>query len=270
MSIYLVDYENVSLLGLEGIEKLKEEEKVFIFYGNSAGSISFEMHAKIAQTKAEVKYLKTERSGKNYLDFQLATLSGYLVATTKETDFIIISKDTGFESVIDFWNQQSVADHRCQFSRQERIDGLVSKKAEEKPKPAPPVKATVQPKPTPQVKTTVQPKPTPQPKIVSPAKVEEKEQPAVQGEEKPKSSYKRQTRMPRQPRMSLPPKSTRPSGSLSQLEQMKEQEPVRAEEVMPQEVTAVQADMEVKQDAGPKQLRPLRKQIGRASCRERV
>lgn len=127
MSIYLVDYENVSLAGLEGIEKLSDSEKVYIFYGNSAGSISFEMHAKIAQTRAQVRYLKTERSGKNYLDFQLATLGGYLVAMTKETEFIIVSRDTGFESVVDFWNQPSCATRPgCHFKRQERISGSCS------------------------------------------------------------------------------------------------------------------------------------------------
>lgn len=122
MSIYLVDYENVSLPGLEGIERLNDKETVYIFYGNSAGSISFEMHAKISQTRAHVHYIKTERSGKNYLDFQLATLGGYLVATTEETRFIIVSKDTGFESVVDFWNQQSMFGRKCTFSRQEKIN----------------------------------------------------------------------------------------------------------------------------------------------------
>lgn len=130
MSIFLVDYENVSLLGLEGIEKLTEEDQVYIFYGNSAGSISFDMHAKIAQSRALVRYIKIERSGKNYLDFQLATLSGYLVATTGVTDFIIISKDTGFESVMDFWNQNVLTKQECQFKRWERISGRIEQKKE--------------------------------------------------------------------------------------------------------------------------------------------
>ena len=130
MSIFLVDYENVSLSGLEGIEKLTEEDQVYIFYGNSAGSISFDMHAKIAQSRALVRYIKIERSGKNYLDFQLATLSGYLVATTEVTDFIIISKDTGFESVMDFWNQNVLTKQECQFKRWERISGRIEQKKE--------------------------------------------------------------------------------------------------------------------------------------------
>lgn len=130
MSIFLVDYENVSLSGLDGIEKLKEEDQVYIFYGNSAGSISFDMHAKIAQSRALVRYIKIERSGKNYLDFQLATLSGYLVATTAVTDFIIISKDTGFESVMDFWNQNMLIKQECRFKRWERISGRSEQKKE--------------------------------------------------------------------------------------------------------------------------------------------
>lgn len=120
MSIYLIDYENVSLNGLNGIETLNDMDRVYLFYGANPGYIPFEKHILIANTPAEVHYLKVDRSGKNYLDFQLATYSGYLVAMYAAQEYIIVSRDTGFDSIVNFWNQNP--DGRdIRFSRREAI-----------------------------------------------------------------------------------------------------------------------------------------------------
>lgn len=103
MSTYFVDYENTSLKGLVGIEKLSRDDTVIIFYGKNTGSISFDEHVRISTSAASIRYMKTERVGKNYLDFQLATYCGYLISTSTDKEFYIVSKDTGYESVIDFW-----------------------------------------------------------------------------------------------------------------------------------------------------------------------
>ena len=105
MSIYLIDYENTGISGLTGIETLKKSDRVYLFYGVYTGSITFDTHIALNNTKAKIKYLKIDKSAKNYLDFQLATMSGYLIAKNKDTDFVIVSRDNGFNSVVDFWNQ---------------------------------------------------------------------------------------------------------------------------------------------------------------------
>lgn len=117
--LYLVDYENVNLNGLVGIEKLTEEDTVVIFLGNNMGAISFEWHIRIADAQAKVKYIKCGKVSKNYLDFQLATYCGYLLAGMENGKVFIVSKDKGYDSVIDFWisNKQEI-----QISRVESID----------------------------------------------------------------------------------------------------------------------------------------------------
>lgn len=120
MSIYLIDYENVNVSGLNGIETLTEADKVYIFYGANPGYIPFEKHILISKSQAEVAYLRVERSGKNYLDFQLATYSGYLVAMYPEREYIIVSRDTGFDSIVNFWNRNP-EDRGVRFSRREAI-----------------------------------------------------------------------------------------------------------------------------------------------------
>lgn len=104
MSIYLIDYENTGISGLTGIETLKKNDRVYLFYGIYTGSITFDTHIALNNTKAKIKYIKIDKSAKNYLDFQLATMSGYLIAKNKDTNFIIVSRDNGFNSVVDFWS----------------------------------------------------------------------------------------------------------------------------------------------------------------------
>ena len=79
MATYLIDYENTGVKGLVGIEQLKEDDLIIIFYGPKTGAVPFDEHVKICQAASQVKYIKTTKTAKNYLDFQLTTYLGYLV-----------------------------------------------------------------------------------------------------------------------------------------------------------------------------------------------
>lgn len=117
--IYLVDYENVNLYGMTGIEKLTPEDKVIVFLGNTMGAIPFEWHIRISDAPAKVKYIKCGKVCKNYLDFQLATYCGYLMPGLESGEVFIVSKDKGFDSVIDFWRDNK---ENVKISRVETID----------------------------------------------------------------------------------------------------------------------------------------------------
>lgn len=121
MSVYLIDYENVHHTGLSGIDRLTPTDEVILFYGNSASTIPMELHIGIANSGAKVQYIRIEKTAKNYLDFQLASMAGYLVGTTRQDHFIIVSNDTGFESVLDLWNGQTFAGRKLIFSRRDQI-----------------------------------------------------------------------------------------------------------------------------------------------------
>lgn len=106
LSIYLIDYENTSISGIKGIDKLLSKDKVIIFYSQKAGAISFNLHVQICKSKVELEYIKIDKTGKNYLDFQLASYIGYLIGTTNETRYYIITKDAGYESIIELWKKR--------------------------------------------------------------------------------------------------------------------------------------------------------------------
>lgn len=118
MATYLIDYENTGVKGLFGIEQLKEDDLIIIFYGPKTGAVPFDEHVKICQAASQVKYIKTTKTAKNYLDFQLTTYLGYLVGQTDVKEYYVISKDSGYDSVIDFWKKWGI-----RIVRKENIAG---------------------------------------------------------------------------------------------------------------------------------------------------
>jgi len=108
MSVYLIDYENVHDDGLEGVKALSNQDHVVIFYGQQIKSIPFARHVEMQKSKATYEYIETKKIAKNYLDFQLATFIGYMIGKGETRPFVIISKDTGFDSIVDFWKNRNI------------------------------------------------------------------------------------------------------------------------------------------------------------------
>ncbi len=127
MSVYLIDYENVHYAGWDGIDDLTEADEVYLFYSDNAQTIPMELSIKVAQAKAKVSYIHVDRMAKNYLDFQLSALTGFLVATTEQTEFVVVSKDTGFDAVLDFWNHQTISSRQVTFTRRPQIREILKK-----------------------------------------------------------------------------------------------------------------------------------------------
>ena len=136
MSVYLIDYENVNFSGLEGVGSLLEGDEVVLFYSDTASTIPMNLHIDVQRSGAKVRYIRIEKTAKNYLDFQLAAISGYLVGTTEQTEFVVISRDTGFDSVLDLWNTQDFVGRELTFRRQDSIGGNIPIRRKKKAKPA--------------------------------------------------------------------------------------------------------------------------------------
>ena len=102
MRLYLIDYENVNSAGLCGIGQLPAADRVILFYSHSANTLSFEIMDEMLSGKVMPERICIEQSGKNALDFQLATLLGCLIANHEADEYFIISKDSGFSAVAAF------------------------------------------------------------------------------------------------------------------------------------------------------------------------
>lgn len=122
MNLYLIDFENVGESGLAGVSALGSDSIVTIFYGNNNKALSFEKTVELVNCRAAVEFIKAEKAGKNYLDFWLSTYLGYLLGTGKKGNVLIISKDTGFDSLVDFWSRKSV-----NICRKDAVSGSAAK-----------------------------------------------------------------------------------------------------------------------------------------------
>jgi hypothetical protein len=105
MRIFFIDFENVHSEGMTGVDHLTESDEVVIFYSNNADSITFDILHKLMFCKSKLSYYKIKRGGKNALDFQLSCYLGFKINKNPEAEFYIISKDNGYDFIIDFWEQ---------------------------------------------------------------------------------------------------------------------------------------------------------------------
>lgn len=99
---FFIDLENVRSYGLEGILLLKPDDKVYVFYSDNANTLTIPTIESLNESSASVKYIKTNYTGANAMDFQIVTLLGASIEKEKEGRFYIISHDNGFRSAVKF------------------------------------------------------------------------------------------------------------------------------------------------------------------------
>lgn len=111
MNYFLIDYENVNISGLEGVSNLTADDVVIVFYSNNANTLTFELHRKINESKAEFQFQKVDCTEKNALDFQLCSYLGFLIRDKLNEAgniYYIVSNDKGYKVLIDYWKKKSI------------------------------------------------------------------------------------------------------------------------------------------------------------------
>ncbi len=94
----LIDYENVQpeiLLVLDA-----EHFKVIVFVGASQTKVTFDSANALQRMGSKAEYIKISGNGSNALDFHIAFYIGQLATQDPTAYFHIISKDTGFDPLI--------------------------------------------------------------------------------------------------------------------------------------------------------------------------
>lgn len=94
----LIDFENVQP---ESLKRLAQGYfKVLVFVGANQTKLPFEIAASLQQFGERAEYVKIAGVGRNALDFHIAYYVGKLAAVEPSAYFHIISKDTGFDPLI--------------------------------------------------------------------------------------------------------------------------------------------------------------------------
>ncbi|NUM52670.1 MAG: NYN domain-containing protein [Candidatus Hydrogenedentes bacterium] len=103
----LIDFENVQP---KQVDRLKDGAfRVLVFVGPQQTKIPLEMASALQALGSGVEYIKLEKSGKNALDFSIAYYLGALSHHDPTAQFHIISKDTGFDPLIQHLKAKKVS-----------------------------------------------------------------------------------------------------------------------------------------------------------------
>ena len=106
----LIDYENVRDLALASIP---DKYHVLIFVGKSQNTIPFAMASEAQRLGSRLEWVKIEGDGRNNLDFHLTFYLGQLSDKHPDAEFVVLSKDKGFDAVL---KHATAHGHRCSRS----------------------------------------------------------------------------------------------------------------------------------------------------------
>lgn len=107
----LIDYENVQPEALNGLPA--SHVKVLLFVGASQAKLSFELVASMQRLGPRGEYVKIAGNGSNALDFHVAYYIGKIAALDAMASFHVVSRDTGFDPLIEHLRSQKIAVQRC-------------------------------------------------------------------------------------------------------------------------------------------------------------
>ncbi len=106
ISYVLIDYENVQVKSLALLKG--EQFRVRVFLGPNNTRLPVELVLAMQEFGERAEYIILETSGRNALDFHIAYYLGVLASTEPSGFFHIISKDTGFDPLIQHLKSKKV------------------------------------------------------------------------------------------------------------------------------------------------------------------
>ncbi|MHB0959628.1 MAG: PIN domain-containing protein [Pirellulaceae bacterium] len=105
-NVVLIDFESVQP---DSIEALNHDHfQVVLFCGANQTKISFEIAATLQKLGPRAQYIKISGVGPNALDFHIAYYIGRLAAEEPSALFHIVSRDKGFDPLIQHLKAQKV------------------------------------------------------------------------------------------------------------------------------------------------------------------
>lgn len=109
---FLVDFENVRSDGLRGVDYLEASDYFTIFFSNAAHSCENRYLEKIERSGCHFDTCKLKNTGKNGLDFYIATRVGEFYGAGHKERVAIVSKDQGYKAIRDYWDERLPANNR--------------------------------------------------------------------------------------------------------------------------------------------------------------
>lgn len=123
--LFLVDFENVGNAGMKGCGYLNAQDYMIVFYSEAKKHMEQRMLESIIASGCKFEICKLRKTGKNALDFYIASRLGELIGKGCEDIAVVVSNDGGFQSVRDYWEKAAAKKRRVLLSSCIE-DGIVS------------------------------------------------------------------------------------------------------------------------------------------------
>lgn len=102
----LIDYENVQPEAMEALDR--DHYNVIVFVGSNQARVTYEVASVLQRMGDRASYIRISGNGGNALDFHIAYYIGCLCAKEPDAYFHIVSKDTGFDPLIEHLKSKQV------------------------------------------------------------------------------------------------------------------------------------------------------------------
>jgi PIN domain len=106
----LIDYENVQPEAMAALER--EHFIVIVFVGANQAKVTYEVASVLQRMGDRATYIKIAGTGSNALDFHIAYYIGQLSAIEPDANFYIVSKDAGFDPLIQYLKNKKIFSSR--------------------------------------------------------------------------------------------------------------------------------------------------------------
>lgn len=107
MAIYLIDTENVQTKFVQLIDRLNNEDTIMLFMNKDKHNMSLHiddvLNINSKNVTIEIVDCCSGKAKKNSLDFQLVSYLGYIISKQGNQRYVIVSNDSGFDPVVEFW-----------------------------------------------------------------------------------------------------------------------------------------------------------------------
>lgn len=105
-NVVLIDFESVQPDSIAALDH--EHFHVLLFCGANQSKVSFEIASTLQKLGPRAQYIKIAGVGPNALDFHIAYYIGRLAAEEPGSFFHVVSRDKGFDPLIQHLNSQKV------------------------------------------------------------------------------------------------------------------------------------------------------------------
>ena len=123
--LFLIDYENVGNAGMKGCGYLDARDYVIVFYSEARRHMEQRILEQVTASGCAFEICKLCKTGKNALDFYIASRLGELIGGGYDGIGVIVSNDGGFGAVRDYWEKRAA--HKRKILLASCVeDGIVS------------------------------------------------------------------------------------------------------------------------------------------------